>query len=334
VPRAMPAACTYAGSTVDSRGDRPESEGPGSEPGSAALEPGVTLSARLGRFVRAVRDGDEAMVEDAVLRLSRSRRLFAPLAFMVAGIVTLYDGVKLLFSNWRLTLVQLLPAVWIWLAMLDWKAHALHGKSFHVLRGPILIPLVLLITALTAGSFFLNAVFGFAISGPVPPEVRPAFARARSHLAAILLPGAIVGLLLGLTTTVVTRWGSPWFGISLGVVVGVMMVCYVAVPARLIGVKPVRSRREKLTISAVGGAMGALVSTPPYVLGRVAILMLGSRLLLIPGIVLLVFAATLQAGATAAVKAVKMSTSLTGPRAAGDGDPVDSPDEAVNGEKI
>ena len=157
--------------------------------------------------------------------------------------------------------------MWIWLAMLDWKAHALHGKSFHVLRGPILIPIVLVIAALTAGSFFLNAVFGFAISGPAPPQVRPAFARARSHLAAILVPGVVVGLLLGLTTLVVTRWGSPWFAISLGVVVGVMMVCYVAVPARLIGVKPVRSRREKLTISAVGGAMGAVVSTPPYVLG-------------------------------------------------------------------
>ncbi len=263
------------------------------------------------------------MVEDAILRLSRSRRLFAPLAFMVAGIVTLFDGVKLLFSNWRLTLVQALPAMWIWLLMLDWKAHALHGKSFHVLRGPILIPIVLAIMAITAGSFFLNAVFGFAITGPPPPQVRPAFARARSRLPAILLPGVVVGLLVGLATVVVTRWGSPWFGISLGVVVGVMMVCYVAVPARLIGVKPVRSRREKLTISAVGGAMGAVVSTPPYVLGRVAILMLGSRLLLVPGIALLAFAATLQAGATGAVKAVKMSTSLTAPRDPGDPDPVE-----------
>jgi uncharacterized membrane protein YedE/YeeE len=109
----------------------------------------------------------------------------------------------------------------------------------------------------------------------------------------------------------------------------VMMVSYVAVPARLIGVKPVRSRREKLTISAVGGAMGAVVSTPPYVLGRVAILMLGSRLLLIPGIVLLAFAATLQAGATAAVKAVKMSTSLTSPKDTGDRYPVDPPSSSV-----
>jgi hypothetical protein len=262
------------------------------------------------------------MVEDAVLRLSQSRRLFAPLAFMVSGIVTLFDGLKLLFSNWRLTLVQILPAMWIWLAMLDWKAHALHGNSFHVLRGPILIPIVLAIAAITAASFFLNAVFGFAISGPTPPQVRPAFAHARSHRVAILLPGVVIGLLLGFSTTVVTRWGSPWFAISLGVVVAVMMICYVAVPARLIGVKPVRSRREKLTITAVSGAMGAVVSTPPYLLGRLAILMLGSQLLRIPGIVLLTFAATLQAGATGAVKAVKMSTSLTAPQPPSDRDPV------------
>lgn len=270
------------------------------------------------------------MVEDAVLQLSQSRRLFAPLAFMVSGIVTLFEGVKLLFSNWRLTLVQILPAMWIWLAMFDWKAHALHGKSFHALQGPILIPIVLAIAVVTAASFFLNAVFGFAISGPAPPQVRPAFAVARSHLAGILVPGVVVGLLLGLSTAVVTRWGSPWFGISLGVVVGVMMICYVAVPARLIGVKPVRSRREKLTISAVSGAMGVVVSTPPYLFGRLGILMLGSHLLRIPGIVLLTVAAILQAGATGAVKAVKMSTSLTAPQPSGDRDPVDPPDTPVD----
>jgi hypothetical protein len=316
---------------VGSLGSPSEPEGPHSEAGDALPEPGpeVTLAARLGRYLRAVRDGDEAMVEDAILQLSRSRRLFAPLAFMVGGIVTLFDGLKLLFSNWRLTLVQILPAIWIGVAMLDWKAHALHGKSFHVLRGPIVIPIMLAIAAITAASFYLNAVFGFAISGPVPPQVRPAFARARSHAASILVPGVVVGLLLGLSTTVITRWGHPWFAISLGIVVGVMMICYVAVPARLIGVKPVRTRREKLTITAVGGAMGAVVCTPPYVLGRAAILMLGTHLLLIPGVLLLTIAAMLQAGATAAVKAVKMTTSLTAPRSAGDRDPVDSPDTPV-----
>jgi hypothetical protein len=54
--------------------------------------------------------------------------------------------------------------------------------------------------------------------------------------------------------------------------------------------------------------------------------MLGFHLLLIPGIALLTIAAVLQAGATGAVKAVKVSTTLTAPRPSGDRDPVDVPD--------
>ncbi len=272
--------------------------------------PDPRLSARLRSFVYAVREGDEAMVEQAVARLSGSRRMFAPLTLVVGGFVMLFNGLKLLFTNWRLTLVQILPAMWIWLVTADLKAHVLHGKSFDVLRGPILIPIVLAITAITAASFFLNAVFGFAIVQTGVPKVRPAVARARSHLKVILVSGAIVGLMLGFATMIVTRWGRPWFGISLSIVLGVMMVCYVAVPSRLIGAKPASSRRDKLTASAVGGAVGAVVCTPPYVLGRVGLLMVGSPSLRIPGIVVLAFGATLQAGATGAVKTVKMSAAL------------------------
>ena len=93
----------------------------------------------------------------------------------------LFQGLKLLFTNWRLTLVQVLPAMWIWVAMLDIKLHVLHGKQFHIVRGPILIPLALAVTALTAGSFFLNAVFAFAMTAPghardptrLPPGAEP-----------------------------------------------------------------------------------------------------------------------------------------------------------------
>ncbi|MGP0052869.1 MAG: hypothetical protein ACLPZR_29095 [Solirubrobacteraceae bacterium] len=63
----------------------------------------------------------------------------------------------------------------------------------------------------------------------------------------ILGSGTVVGVMLGLATMVVTRWGRPWFGISLSVVVGVMMVAYVAIPSRLIGVKQSSSRRNRLT---------------------------------------------------------------------------------------
>jgi hypothetical protein len=249
------------------------------------------------------------MAEEAIVRLSRSHRWLAPLALAASAFAMLFEGLKLVFSNWRLTLVQILPAMWIWLAMFDLKAHVLHGKSFHVLRGPILIPVVAAIAAITAAAFFLNAVLAFAIAKGGAPRVRAGVDAARAHLPVVLGSGAFIGLLLGLSTTVVTRWGKPWFAISLSIVVGVM-VCYVAVPSRLIGMRAIGSKRDNLTASALSGAIGAAICTPPYVLARIGILMLGSRALLIPGIIVLAFGATLQAAATGAVKAIKLSAKL------------------------
>ncbi len=278
----------------------------------------AALVDRVRSLVRAIQANDEAAIEQAILRLSRSHRLLAPLAFAVSAFVLLFDGLRLILSNWRLMLVQILPAMWIWLAMFDLKAHVLRRRELNVIRGPILIPIGLVIVGLTVVSFLLNAVFAYAITQPGGPAIKPAVARVRSRLAPIVASGAIVGLALAFGTTVVPRWGRPWFGLVLGVVVGVMMVSYVAVPARLIGDKPTRSRRDKLSTSVVGGALGVTVCTPPYLLGRLGLLMLGSKVLLIPGVVLIAIGVTLQAGATGAVRAIKMSASLTGGRSASD----------------
>jgi len=137
-------------------------------------------------------------------------------------------------------------------------------------HGPVVIPLVLAVTAITAACFFLNAVFAFGMG----------------------------------------HRGRRWFAISLSIIIAVMMVCYVAVPARLIGMKTAHSKRDKLTLTAVGGAISAVVCTPPYALGRIGLLMLGSRALFIPGIIVKALGLTLEAGATGAVKAVKMSAKL------------------------
>lgn len=69
--------------------------------------------------------------------------------------------------------------------------------------------------------------------------------------------------------------------------------------------------------TALGGAIGATVCTPPYLFWRAGLLMLGSKALLIPGIVLVVLGVTLHAGATGAVRAIKMSATLVGRGAAG-----------------
>lgn len=276
-------------------------------------QPATTWSGRIRALIRAIEENDEAKVEEAVLRLSRRHRALAPLGLAIGAFAMLFDALKLLISNWRLTLVTVLPAMWIWLAMYDLKAHVLHGKQFNVLRGPVLIPLNLTIVAITVACFFLNAVFAFAIAER-PAQVRPAIARARGHLMPIVASGAIAGLLLGFATTIVTRWGRPWFAISLGVVVGLLMLCYVAVPARLIGGKPQLSRRDKVSATVAGGVLSATVCTPPYLMGRIGILLLGTNILWILGVVLIAVGVTLQAGATGAVRAIKMSVKLTGAR--------------------
>ena len=79
----------------------------------------VAFLSRIRSLARAIEENDEAKIEQAILNLSRPRRVFAPLVFAVGACSLLFHGVKLLASNWRLTLVQVLPAMWIWLAMLD-----------------------------------------------------------------------------------------------------------------------------------------------------------------------------------------------------------------------
>jgi hypothetical protein len=88
-------------------------------------------------------------------------------------------------------------------------------------------------------------------------------------------------------------------------------------------VKTTYSKRDKLTASAVSGAIGGVVCTPPYLLGRIGLLMLGSHALFIPGCVVIAIGVTLQAGATGAVKSVKMIAKLGSGnrRAAGDDSP-------------
>ena len=284
-----------------------------SPPGPADPEPAGyrhRIGGRVRGLVRAINDGDEEMVERAVLDLSRRKRWLAPLAFAVGAFVMLFQSVRLLLSNWRLTLIELLPAVWIWLATYDLKLHLLRGHTFRYIHGPILIPIFIVIVGLTAASFYLNAVFGFAVGQPGSPQIRPAFKRASAHAAVILSAGAVVGLALAFATMIFPRWGRWWFAISLSIVLAVMTFAYVAIPARLMGIRPKRSRRDKLSAGIISSTLTAVVCGPPHLLNRLAILMLGFKWLFIPGIILLTVGVTFQAGATGAVKALKMSTKL------------------------
>lgn len=273
-----------------------------------------TLRTWAVRLIEGIRSGDEADIARAVEDLSRSRRWLAPLAYAVGGVAMLLGGVRLLFSNWRLTLIQVLPAIWIWLAMYDLRLHLLHDREFRDWEGVFLVLLILLIATITVAVFFFNAVFAFAIAQKGSPRVRGAVGEARERLAPIVATGGALGLALGLAALLAPRAGETWFAVSLGATVGLMMVAYVAVPSRLIGVQPAASRRDRLAASAVGGLLGFALAAPPYLLGRIGLLMIGVPVIRIPGFVIFLAAATLQAGATSAVRAVKLGARLGGGR--------------------
>ena len=272
------------------------------------------------RLIVAIRENDERKVEEAVLQLARTRRIFAPLALAVGAFVMLFNGLRLLVTNWRLMLIQVLPAMWLWAATIDLKVHVLHGKEFNIIRGPIVLVLFAAVVLLTIASFYLNAVFAFAISQPGSPDLRVGFQEARKHIRTVSGWGTGVGLALAVATMLAPRWGLRWFALLLGIVLAIMMVCYVAVPARIVGIrtaKPAKSAQSghtaKLAGAAVTGLFGAIVCTPPYAIARAGIYLLGGATLPL-GVVLLVIGLMLEAGATGAVKAIKVSAKLLGGR--------------------
>jgi hypothetical protein len=267
--------------------------------------------ARFSVVIEAIRDMDEESVSTAVDRLSHRHRLLAPLALVAGAFVMLFDGLKMVVSNWRLTLVQVLPAMWIWVALFDIKFHVLKDKDFRIFTGPALVAAILLIVGITMACFFLNATFAFAITQRGSPDIRVAMRDAWARRRVVLAWGAGVGVLLAFAAVVVDRWGIRWFAVSMSIVVGIMMVCYVAVPSRLIGAtKAHMTRRDKIAAAAVGGVVPAIVTTPGYLLGRIGLVMVGSQFLRIPGLVFMAVGLTLHAGAEGSVKAVKMSSKL------------------------
>ncbi|MGN6217823.1 MAG: hypothetical protein ACTHN7_12870 [Solirubrobacterales bacterium] len=270
----------------------------------------AVLWRRLRPLGQAIGRGDEERILAILLDLGRANRGLAPFTFAFGGVAMLLAGLRVLLQNWRLTLVQVLPAMWVWLAMYDLRLHLVKGDTMPEVRGAVLVPIFAATIAGTIACYFLNAVFAFAVAQPGRPDVRRAFREARAHPAAIVAWGGTVGLALALATTLVSRSQPPWFALSLGIVVAVLMVTYVAVPARLIGASRQHSPRERLSAATIGAAIGLLVSAPPYLLGRIGLLMLGSKLLFVPGIAFLAVGAILQAGATGAVKAVKVSARL------------------------
>lgn len=268
------------------------------------------LIARLRWFVQSVEAGDESMVEE-VLRLSSSRRLFAPLAYLVGAFAMLFEGLRRLLHQWRAVPVELIPAVWLWLAMYDLRLQVVRGNSFHSFHETDLVALVaVLIVGVTVLALFLNVVFAFAVADERSFSVSESLRAARLRARTIVVAGLVVGALLAASVMAGPQLEHRWATLSLGVSVGLLMVVYLSLPSRLLGVDVRRPRRDRLAASAIGATLSALVTAPFYLVSRLGLLMVGSTVLAVPGYLLLTVGVLFQAGGVGAVRAIRMSSAL------------------------
>ncbi len=292
----------------------PPAGAPADEPRTTTRRAGLWRT--IVSLAAAVRDADHGEIEEAVHQLGESRRFLAPLGYVAGGFALLFDGLKLLVLNWRLTLIEILPALWIWFTFWDLKAHYLRGRDFYLVRGPLALGVAAVVVLITVAAYWCNAVFAFAVSGPRPPLIRPAIAVVRPHLRLIVGWGTAVGLSHAVATVFVARAGVGWFTLALGAVLVVMSVSFVSVPAQLIGNRYQPPLKEKLTGAAASGAMSAVLTGPGFLLNRLGLLLIGVSALRIPAIIIFSIGVALQAAATSGAKAVKLGSRWAQPSTA------------------
>ncbi len=272
----------------------------------------------LIRLSRAVADADADTIESTARRFGESRSYLAPVAWAAGTMVLLIRGIKLLLLNWRLSLIQFVPAGWIWLVMFELKQHTLRGAPFRqvTLGGMIVVTALSIVVSVAA--FWCNTVFAFAIDDP-PPAIRPAVRRTNRHLPAISVFGALLGVALAFAVVIVPRINSTWlYIVTLGALLSAMLVSFVAVPARIIGRKPQKlPPKQAIGRTATGWALSGVAMSPGFILDRIGLILIGVPGLRILGIALLSVGTALYAAGMSSVKAVKMSIKLAAPEPGG-----------------
>ncbi|WP_157749454.1 hypothetical protein [Jatrophihabitans sp. GAS493] len=267
------------------------------------------------KLTRAVADADPALIESTARQLGESRRILRPVAWAAGTVVLLVAGVKLLIVNWRLSLIQLVPAAWVWLAMWNVKRHIFQDASFRQMSTPALVVLAVVIVLFTIIAMWCNTVFAYAVDGPPPPRIAWAVRQAKGSGRMYVSSGLVVGAALALTVVVLPRIAGIWtFGLVMAIVLAVMLVSFVAVPARIIGVRQQRLPvTENLGRLVAGGALSAVVMGPGFLLGRIGLILLGLHHFHVLGFVMLSVGTALYAAGMSSVKAIKLSMKLTSP---------------------
>jgi hypothetical protein len=270
--------------------------------------PGRSRWQTFVRAAAAVRSTDPATVEAALAGLGGRRRWLAPLAYGAGTVAVVFDGVLLLIRNWRLSLLQLVPAAWIWVMTWNIKHHSLANAEIST-GASILIAVGVLLAAQTA--YWCNATFAYSIAQGATTDFRAAFGDARAHWRFVGGLALLTGGVQGTIWLLVPHAEPRWLSLALLLMFVVQVYLFIAIPCWLLGVRKTGTRRDRTIRSVTTGVLSGVASTPGFLLNRVGLLLLGTSLSVV-GVVLVSIGSVLHVTASSSVRVVKVSLRLRG----------------------
>jgi hypothetical protein len=281
-------------------------------PATGSQPVATTRRARWGAFVGAVRgvsEVDPGVVEDELQRLGSRRRWLAPLVYAAGTVAVVFRGVLFLLQNWRVLLLQVVPAAWLWLMTWNVKTHLFSREALPLdYRAPLAIGVIVL----SLVCHWCNATFAFTLTQPGRPQIRPAFREARQRWRLVTVVALVAGAAQAAVWVFLAPISVRWFLVGLTAMLVIQIYLFVALPLWLVGIKPRESRRQKMTRSVTTGVLGGVASTPGFLFNRLGLLLLGTQALWVLGIVFVSIGAVLHLTASSSVRVVKMSARLGG----------------------
>jgi len=261
----------------------------------------------LAAAIAAVRSTDPASVESALTNLGGRRRWLTPLVYTAGTVAVVFDGVLLLLRNWRLTLLQLFPVVWISVMTWNMKSHLVSKPSVST---SVAIPAAIGVLLAAQVAYWSNATFAYTMAADSPSDIRGAFAEARRHWR---LVGGLAALTGGVQATIwllLPHLEAGWLWWALLAMFVVQIYLFIAVPCWLLGVRKTGTSRERMTQSVTTGVLGGVASMPGFLLNRIGWLLLGSGSAGILGGAFVAAGAVLHVTASSSVRVVKLSVRL------------------------
>lgn len=263
---------------------------------------------RVRTTVDGIREQAPTDLRATIAALGERHVLLRPFVLVADVMVLMVEGMLLLARNWRLVLLELVPAVWLATVLWDWRSHVLHGQSLVVVHGWAALGAAVLVTGATLVSYWCNVAFAFAATLQ-PPDVRTAARRATGSWRPIVFAAAVVSALHVWVSVRGVRLGPETFSIGITIVVAVQMVMYTALPAHVLGLRRERlTMRDRVGKSVLAGAVGLIAAAPGFALSRAGQLLIATSSFKILGAVVLAVAVLVQVAGVSGTRAVSTTT--------------------------